>query len=176
MIYILGGKYKGKKLLMPLEDANLRPTKSIVRQAAVNMLYSRIEFNTASVVDICCGIGALGLEMLSRGAKHVTFVDIHTKWIKENIASLELQQQTTVVQEDLKQFTSTAPFDVIISDPPYKQDMPNTLLANPSLGKSGSLWLLEAETGYKLSYPQESFELLKQKRFGKSTLFLLQQL
>jgi 16S rRNA (guanine966-N2)-methyltransferase len=172
---ILGGTYKNKKLLMPTGDKNLRPTKSIVRQAAINMLNSRIDFSTANIVDICCGIGALGLEILSRGAKHVTFVDINTKWIKQNIELLGVAEPTNIIQKDMNNLAPQQPFDIIISDPPYGKDMPNTLLTNKSLGKTGSFWLIEAETGYIPKFSKSDFELLKEKRFGKSTLFLFLQ-
>lgn len=173
---LIGGIYKNKKLLMPIGDKNLRPTKSIVRQSAVNMLASRIDFRNAQVVDICCGVGALGLEILSRGAKHVTFVDINTKWARQNIKKLEVETSTKLIQQDMNEFSHNTPFDIIVSDPPYNQDMPNSLLNNKNIGKTGSLWLIEAETGYTPNFNESDFELLKQKRFGKSTLFLFLQL
>ena len=79
------------------------------------------------------------------------------------------------VQKDMNNLAPQQPFDIIISDPPYGKDMPNTLLTNKSLGKTGSFWLIEAETGYIPKFSKSDFELLKEKRFGKSTLFLFLQ-
>lgn len=174
---IIGGSYKGRKLAIPLDDPNLRPTKAIVKQAAVNMLLSRINLHEVMATDICCGIGSLGLELVSRGIKHVTFIDKNTKWVKQNIATLDAGETSTVIQSDALKFTPSAPFDIILSDPPYGLDMPTQLLTRKdTLGKTGSLWLIEAETGYTPSYNDADFELLKQKRFGKSTLWLFLQL
>lgn len=174
---IIGGTFKGKKLNMPLNDESLRPTKSIVKQSAINMLIARCEFKKSNIADICCGIGSLGLESLSRGANHVTFIDKNTKWVKQNIGLLGAENQTTVINSDMQKFSPTLPFDIIITDPPYNMDMPNQLLKQKNtLGKQGTLWLLEAETGFNPIYQETEFQLLKQKSFGKSSLFLLEQL
>lgn len=71
---IVSGQYGGRVLKSPA-DQSIRPTSDKVRGAIFNALLSRLDIDGARVVDLFCGSGALGLEALSRGAAHVTFVD-----------------------------------------------------------------------------------------------------
>ena len=79
---IISGKHKGRKIELGKEAASfVRPTSDFAREAIFNILshsdlgLDRHAYIDQDVLDACCGTGALGLEALSRGAKHVTFVD-----------------------------------------------------------------------------------------------------
>ncbi|MEE8306535.1 MAG: RsmD family RNA methyltransferase, partial [Gammaproteobacteria bacterium] len=73
---IVGGIYRGRKLSTPT-DNTVRPTADRVREAIFNILAHNVPPlpGGATVLDLFCGTGAFGLEALSRGARHVTFVD-----------------------------------------------------------------------------------------------------
>ncbi|HEV8141142.1 MAG TPA: 16S rRNA (guanine(966)-N(2))-methyltransferase RsmD, partial [Pyrinomonadaceae bacterium] len=69
---IIAGKYRGRRLKSPPSDRT-RPTSDRLRETLFNVLAPRIE--GARFLDLCAGTGAVGIEALSRGAEHVTFVD-----------------------------------------------------------------------------------------------------
>jgi 16S rRNA (guanine966-N2)-methyltransferase len=79
----------------------------------------------AVVVDLCAGSGALGIEALSRGARHATFVesdDRVLRTLRENLAVVGAEDRSTVVKSDAVKFAAHAPeqaFDVAFADPPY---------------------------------------------------------
>ncbi len=97
----------------------------------------------ARVADVFAGTGALGLEALSRGAKHATFVEqAHPslQCIKANIASLKVASETTVVAADAKRLPpATAPCDFVFLDPPYRMGLLDPTLK--TLSNSG--WLAQ---------------------------------
>ena len=93
----------------------------------------------ASVLDLCAGSGALGIEALSRGAEHATFVESNERVIRtlrENIATLAAGDRCTIVRTDALRFIDgidTRQFDVAFADPPY---------ATPIAGELADRWLV----------------------------------
>ena len=74
---IIGGKYKGLKLLPP-DDTKIRPTSDRLKESLFSIITSnkyKIHIDNSNVLDICSGTGSLGIESLSRGAKSVFFID-----------------------------------------------------------------------------------------------------
>lgn len=131
-----------------------------------NILSPRIDEDTV-FLDLCAGSGAVGIEAISRGAKHATFVDISRKacaLIEENLDLLGVpEQQSTVVMSDAEKFlakTETS-FDIIYFDPPYADDYVDVLV---KLGMRDSRTLSEfgiliAEHFTKHDLPDEIGEL-----------------
>lgn len=123
-IRVISGKYKGRKLSFPVTD-DLRPTKDMVKEGVFSAVNDAI---SASIfLDLFAGVGSIGIEALSRGAKKVTFVDksdLAISYIKENLKSLE--EDYEVIKSDykdyLKQNANTFKFDIVYLDPPYKDD------------------------------------------------------
>src|SRR5690606_34113286 len=98
LMRIVGGRYRGRKLLLP-EDKRIRPTADRTREALFNILAHDRDMQSehgqlprdARVLDVFAGTGALGLEALSRGAGHATFMDNHPgslKIIRANIQAM----------------------------------------------------------------------------------------
>ena len=74
---IIGGKYKGLKLLPP-DDNKIRPTSDRLKESLFSIISSnkyKIKIDSSNVLDICSGTGSLGIEAFSRGARSVTFID-----------------------------------------------------------------------------------------------------
>ncbi len=125
---IVGGIYRGRKLSTPT-DNTVRPTADRVREAIFNILAHNVPPlpGGATVLDLFCGTGAFGLEALSRGARHVTFVDqapSSLRLTRENASTLGVQGDCTFVNADatrLKQ--SAAVVDLVFADPPYGKDL-----------------------------------------------------
>ena len=94
MIRIIGGEYRGRKLKVPVGN-DVRPTSDRVREALFNQLSSMLSWNDFTVLDLYAGSGALGLEALSRGAKHAIFVEVsrrHLKILQQNVEWMSPEQ------------------------------------------------------------------------------------
>lgn len=122
---ITGGQFKGR-VIKTLRGQRVRPTGDKVREALFNILGGRVE--TARVLDLFAGTGALGLEALSRGAKEVVFVEQWgpaTRIIRENAAALSLSPFVSIVHSDfaaaLKKLGKEGRrFEIVLADPPYR--------------------------------------------------------
>ena len=125
MVRITGGRYRGRRLEVP---RGVRPTTEIARKAAFDVLGLRIA--GASVLDACAGSGAYGLEALSRGAVHATFVERNREAkdiLRRNIERLGVAGQTTVEPRAVASYVvlagagiSPVRFDLIFHDPPFE--------------------------------------------------------
>src|SRR5437763_15233627 len=126
---VIAGKYRGRTLKSP-PSAQTRPTSDRLRETLFNVLAPRIE--GALFLDLCAGTGAVGIEALSRGAEHVTFVDQSRKmcaWIEENLNTFNIEErEIEIVTSEASGFLRKLarkpkePFDVVFFDPPYAAD------------------------------------------------------
>jgi 16S rRNA (guanine966-N2)-methyltransferase len=116
---VVAGHLRGRRLTAP-PGCGTRPTSDRVREALFSILGP---LGGARVLDLFAGSGALGIEALSRGARHATFVDRDARAlaaIRRNLAALELDS-ATVHRRDVRTFLSAAsgPWDIVFLDPPY---------------------------------------------------------
>ena len=123
---IVGGNFSGRVLRAPAGAAT-RPTSEKVRQAVFNILGS---VSGDQVLDLFAGSGALGIEALSRGAAHATFVDAArpaVTAIRDNLRGLGLEDRATVVSGDAVAGAArqlpAAPWRLVFVDPPYRSDL-----------------------------------------------------
>jgi 16S rRNA (guanine966-N2)-methyltransferase len=122
MLRIIGGRHRGRKLAIPA-GVEIRPTPDRVRETLFNWLQPRID--GARVLDLFAGSGALGLEALSRGAAHASFVE-QDRRAATALDTLSRKWQETgaqVVCADalgwLARSAGSTPFDIVFLDPPY---------------------------------------------------------
>ena len=179
---IIGGTHRGTALAAVGKGdtgAHLRPTTDRVRESLFNVLQGGRfgdPINDAQVLDLFAGTGALGLEALSRGAAHVTFVDsgrVAQKLIRENITKLRRQDDTTVLGTDAGKLPRGTPCDLVFLDPPYGQDFGGkALLAAKDAGwlASGALIVWE-ESRAQIAPP--GFTSLDQRRYGDTWVSFL---
>jgi 16S rRNA (guanine966-N2)-methyltransferase len=122
-VRVIAGRLGGRTLVSPSGGAT-RPTADRVREALFSVL-ANVEGDT--VLDLYAGTGALGIEALSRGAAHATFVENARpalRALRHNIHALELGPVTTVFPIAVERALRTAPwrgegFDLVFLDPPY---------------------------------------------------------
>ena len=137
---IVGGRLRGLKLAELGQGdaaAHLRPTTDRVREAIFNLLINGSHGNPlpgARVLDLFAGTGALGLEAISRGADHATFVDDGARaqaLIRQNVDKARLQEAAVLLRRDARRLgpLREAPFDVVFLDPPYAKGMGEAALA-----------------------------------------------
>lgn len=126
---IIAGKYRGRKLKSP-PSLQTRPTSDRLRETLFNILAPRI--SGARFLDLCAGSGAVGIEALSRGAAHVTFVDRSRKMyalIETNLKELKVSDdESEVVSKEALEFlkrqmkNAGEAFGIVFFDPPYAMD------------------------------------------------------
>ncbi|HET6941705.1 MAG TPA: 16S rRNA (guanine(966)-N(2))-methyltransferase RsmD [Sphingomicrobium sp.] len=119
---IIAGQFRGRPLQVP-KGSETRPTADRVREALFSMLASRLgSFEDLRVADLYAGSGALGLEALSRGAAHATFVESDPKAqsaIKANADKLGVTERARIVGGSALALPRSDPFDLVFADPPY---------------------------------------------------------
>ena len=118
---IIAGSLKGRRLDSP-DWPGLRPTSDRLRETLFNVLAPRIE--GSRFLDGYAGTGAVGLEALSRGAAHVTFVEQDRRaqrLIEENLARCGVKDRHAIIRAGFKGTSAQQgrPFDIVFLDPPY---------------------------------------------------------
>lgn len=128
---IIAGKW-GSRVIEAPPGRGTRPTTDRVRESWMSALH--MDLPGSRVLDLFAGSGALGLEALSRGAEHATFVEKSggaLRALRGNIEKLDATDDSTVVKGDAIDFLEKAPehaFDIILADPPYGQDFAASLI------------------------------------------------
>jgi 16S rRNA (guanine(966)-N(2))-methyltransferase RsmD len=121
---IIAGTLKSRRLATP-DFEGLRPTSDKLRETLFNVIAPRIQ--GARVLDGFAGTGALGIEALSRGAAHVTFLDDDRRAIAlvgKNVRRCGVADRCVIIRGRLVEVSrrlQTVPFDLILLDPPYAE-------------------------------------------------------
>jgi len=175
-VRVIAGQLKGRRLKTPTWEG-LRPTSDRLRETLFNLVASRVE--GARVLDGYAGTGAVGLEALSRGALHVTFVEQDPRalaLIEENAAACRVQGRYTIARGDFvavaARLSGGDVFDLIVLDPPYAAAHVRDVLdcAARILSAEGLL-ALERATRREPEVPA-TLERVRDVRSGDSTLTL----
>ena len=175
---IIAGEWRGRPLIAP-EGRATRPTADRAREGLFSMLQSRIgSFEGLRVADLFAGTGALGLEALSRGAAHCTFIDNDrnaVESIRRNLTTFGAQQRADVRSQGIEHAgTPSAPFDILFLDPPYATglaEMALVRICNSGWVAPGGLVSLETD-GNRPPHPS-GFAIEAERRFGKAHILLL---
>ena len=167
---IVAGTARGRRLVVP-EGTTTRPTTDRVREAVFNALYSLGAIDDATVVDLFAGSGALGLEALSRGAAHCTFIerDRHAlDAIRTNVDTLGFGDRSRIVTGDALRVAPTlGTVDLALADPPYDYAQWTELLDVVDAR------LLVAESANPL--PQHpAWEPVRERTYGSTVVAILQ--
>ena len=165
---VVGGTARGRRLVTPPGDAT-RPTTDRVREAVFNALASRDLVVGARVLDLFAGSGAMGVEALSRGAAHATFVDDDARArraVGQNLATAGLADRAEVVAGKAERFLARAGpgFDVAFCDPPYAFAGWDGLLAALAALPVG---FVVAETAAELDLPA-GWDAVRATRYGRT--------
>jgi 16S rRNA (guanine966-N2)-methyltransferase len=116
-VRVVAGEFGGRRLKAPGGGA-VRPTSDRAREALFSILG---DLAGAEVCDLFCGTGALGIEALSRGARHVVMVDDNTSPAQANVDALDISERVDLLRQDVFEYLdeAEATFDLILCDPPY---------------------------------------------------------
>jgi 16S rRNA (guanine(966)-N(2))-methyltransferase RsmD len=176
---IIAGEMKGRRIEV-VDEPGLRPTADRVREALFSILGPRVA--AARVLDAYAGTGALGFEALSRGARHVVFVEAAApvvKGLERCRATLGCLDRTSVILGDpadlLDRGLLVGPFDLILADPPYGGHERARFLAAVSARsplRSGGLLVLESDSRKSPPDGADSPEMAHVRRaeYGRTAL------
>lgn len=180
MVRITGGQFRSRPVHTPAGQGT-RPTSDRVREALLSILGHRIDWPCTSVVDLYAGTGALGLECLSRGARHVTFVEHDRRALlilRKNIDAFAVGSRATVLPMDVEKAATRAiseSYGLLLADPPYALVRGESLsLALSAWAKHASpdaVYVLEHRTG-DVPPPIASFAVEQARVYGDTTLCL----
>ena len=179
---IVAGRFRGKQLTTP-SDLSIRPTADRVREAMFNILATRLgpNFDGLRVIDLFAGTGALGLEALSRGAAHVTFVETGAEargLIRDHIEAFGAGGIAKLLRRDataLGPAGSIRPFDLVFLDPPYGKGLGEAALVSLREGNwlaPGATVVFEESSDAVLAFP-DGFELKDRREYGAAGVHIL---
>jgi 16S rRNA (guanine966-N2)-methyltransferase len=176
---IIAGQFRGRPLQTP-RGLDTRPTADRVREALFSMLASRLgTFDGLRVADLFAGSGALGLEALSRGAAHATFVETNAKAqaaIKANAAKLGVEDRVRILGGSALALPRSEPFDLVLADPPYTAGSGSTVVQSVGdaewLAKGG--WM-SVETARGDPVDPLDYVVEVEREFGRARLTLLRR-
>ena len=172
---VTGGESKGRRLKMP---KSIRPTQGIVKQAIFNLVATQVE--GARVVDLFAGSGALGIEALSRGAAHVTFVDRVPRGLailRQNLDELGFKARAGIVRAEVGRWLEGAPdeikeADLVFLDPPYGDPVFERSLK--ALDRTAGERTVVAEYSRHQSLPRlERLTVARERRYGDTMVAVL---
>jgi 16S rRNA (guanine(966)-N(2))-methyltransferase RsmD len=170
---VIAGRFKGRRLKAPTWEG-VRPTSDKLRETLFNILAARVE--GARVLDGYAGTGAVGIEALSRGAAHVTFVERDPRavsLVQSNLGVCGVAQGYTIHRGDvasvLRQLPTGAMFDLVLLDPPYQDAVAPALEAAADRLASGGLIVLERATRREPDVPAR-LARARDVKSGDSTL------
>ncbi len=174
---IIAGTRRGHKIAAP-KGLDTRPTSDRVRESAFNLIGP---VDGASVLDLFAGSGAMGLEALSRGAEHATFVEADRRaaeTIDENLAKLRLTGARIVRDDAVRALAAEASagrkYDLVLVDPPYDlypELEPKLARYLPHVLADGGL--LVVETGARVE-PELPLEQRTSRRYGSARVTLFE--
>ena len=169
---VVAGELRGRKISAP-EGTTTRPTTDMAREAIFNALTSLDVIVEANVLDLFAGSGALGIEALSRGAKHCTFIERDRDALaslQDNIKKLGLTDRTTVIRADaLLAATKVSGIDLVMADPPYEFKNWQGLLSNITAP------LVVAESNLEIT-GLNGWESMRSKRYGRTHVTYLRRI
>lgn len=136
---VIGGKYRGRRLRTSA-GLDVRPTSDRLRETLFNILAPRVR--GSRFLDICAGSGAVGIEALSRGAAHATFIERARpacSVIRENLDAFASEDDARIINRDAAQAVSRLreegeSFDIAFLDPPYASGLYSQVMEKLSEG------------------------------------------
>jgi 16S rRNA (guanine966-N2)-methyltransferase len=176
---IIAGAWRGRPLLAP-PGWTTRPTADRTREGLFSMLQSRLgSFEELHVADLFAGTGALGLEALSRGAAHCTFIESDRTaldTLRANLAKLGAEARADLRAQPVEHARAPArPCHLALLDPPYAGELAGVALgrlAEPGWLAPHALVSIETERPFA---PPTGYAVEATRRFGKAHITLLRR-
>lgn len=178
---VISGSLRGRKLVT-LKGLDIRPTSDRIREAVFNILGQTVK--QARVLDLFSGTGALGIEALSRGACHTTFIDLSCDIIHENLKRCRLEEKAQVICCDIVRNTIPASlneqrFDIAFIDPPYGKGYIELTLGKKSfvdLLDDDCIIIAEQSCKENLEIDTSVLDIYRQKKYSKTLISFINKI
>ncbi len=168
---VISGMARGRKLKEP-EGRTIRPTTDKVKESIFNIVQFDIEGRRC--LDLFAGTGQLGIEALSRGAAHVTFVDEAAeslKLVKNNLDTAGFTEKAEIIRADAIEYLERGRrYDLIFIDPPYKTSLLERALKAINqfdILKVNGIMICERNTETELPELTPPYRMLREYNYGK---------
>jgi 16S rRNA (guanine966-N2)-methyltransferase len=183
VVRVISGSARGRKL-KSVDSPGVRPTTDRLKESLFSTLGPGIRGKR--VLDLYAGSGGLGIEALSRGAEHATFVEADhaaAGMIEANLFATGLADRAQVVRHRVERFSggsrfgAEGVFDVVLADPPYETGIPSEVLEALATGgrlAGNAMVVLEVSSRLENLDPPLGYRLLDARKYGDSKLVYLQ--
>ena len=190
-MYIISGKYRGRKLLESPKSGNLRPISNKNLKNIINILYSghllenlKINISKLKLLDLFAGTGIFSFENLSQDIYSTTLVDINQNnldIIEKNSNLLDEQKKVKTIKYDLQNGFPrlNQKYHIIFADPPYSQNLTEKIFLNLEKNdylENNHLIIIESHKKEEIKFNPERFQIIKEKIYGNSKFSFLQKI
>jgi 16S rRNA (guanine966-N2)-methyltransferase len=173
-VRVIGGEFRSRKL-QSIPGIDVRPTSDKMRETLFNILSPVID--GAIFVDAYAGTGAVGIEALSRGARHAIFIEKNrdaANLIKSNLAALKIEARARVIPGSAALYLGKIEADIVFIDPPYPDEREyqasfDALESNAALESTAQL-IVQHSVRFALAEAQGPFRRFRMVKQGENAL------
>ena len=177
---VITGTARGRRL-KTTEGLDTRPTTDKVKESIFNIIQFDVEGRR--VLDLFAGSGQMGIEALSRGAEHSTFVELRrdaAAVVRENLSACKLEEQGTVKQMDALAFLQSCreKYDLVFLDPPYDGkllDQALNLVTLIDIVSGHGIIICEISSERKRPELTVPYFIAKEYKYGKTTILRIER-
>lgn len=167
---VIGGEFRSRRL-QSMPGTDVRPTSDRLRETLFNILSPTIV--GAVFVDAYAGTGAVGIEALSRGARHATFIEKNrdaANLIKSNLEALKIEGRAKVIQGSASLYLGKTPADIVFIDPPYPQEREYRAALDALEANAPGLVIVQHSVRFPLPEEQGPFRRTRMVKQGDNVL------
>ncbi len=167
---VITGEARGRRLTT-LEGEDVRPTTDKVKEGIFNII--QFDVPGANVLDLFAGSGQLGIEAISRGANHCSFVDASKRSldvVRENLKACGFEKKASVFSGSAESFVQLTreTFDIALLDPPYRKHLIDEVLPFAAQKMSdGGIIVCETSAEEELPHSAADFSVAREYKYGK---------
>src|ERR1700689_1708674 len=173
---VIGGEFRSRRL-QSIPGTDVRPTSDKMRETLFNILSPAIE--VAVFVDAYAGTGALGIEALSRGARHAVFIEKNrdaANLIKSNLAALQAEARARVIHGSAALYLGKIEADIVFIDPPYPKEREYQAALDALEAKPPELVVVQHSVRFALPDEHGPFRRTRMVKQGENALSFFRRL
>jgi 16S rRNA (guanine966-N2)-methyltransferase len=167
---VIGGEYRSRRI-ESITGMDIRPTPDRVRESLFNIINT--EISQAVFVDAYAGTGAVGIEALSRGARHAVFIEkdkAAANLIRSNLASLKAEARARVIHGGATLYLGGIDADIVFIDPPYPKEREYQAAMEVLETKPPRLVVVQHWTRFALQEQYGPLHRTRTVKYGDNTL------